>query len=69
MHATIITYLCCIDRVGANRLIMADLDWNPAHDKQAMNRIWRPGQTKTAYIYRLIAIGTIEDSMLMVRFA
>jgi SNF2 family DNA or RNA helicase len=45
---------------------MADLDWNPAHDKQAMNRIWRPGQTKTAYIYRLVAMGTIEESILMV---
>lgn len=51
-------------RIGANRLIMMDIDWNPAHDLQAMSRIWRQGQMKPVYIYRLISYGSIEESML-----
>jgi DNA repair and recombination protein RAD54B len=45
---------------------MMDIDWNPAHDLQAMSRIWRQGQTKPVCIYRLISYGTIEEAMLHV---
>ena len=31
-----------LNLIGASRLIMMDCDWNPAIDKQAMGRIWRP---------------------------
>jgi SNF2 family DNA or RNA helicase len=55
-----------INRIGANRLIMMDLDWNPAHDRQAMSRVWRQGQLKKVYVYRLQTIGTIEESILEV---
>ena len=33
---------------------------------QAMGRIWRPGQTKPVYVYRLIGHRTIESSILQV---
>ncbi|POI29663.1 hypothetical protein CIB84_006587, partial [Bambusicola thoracicus] len=37
------------------RLVMFDPDWNPANDEQAMARVWRDGQKKTCYIYRLLS--------------
>lgn len=40
--------------VGASRLILYDVDWNPAHDAQAMARIWRDGQKKRVQIYRFL---------------
>lgn len=39
------------------------LDWNPANDVQAMARIWREGQTKTVWIYRLLSTGSIEEKI------
>ena len=60
--------LCVVSvcRIGANRLIMLDIEWNPASDKQAMSRVWRQGQKKAVSIYRLIAANSIEESMLEV---
>ncbi|KAM3620036.1 uncharacterized protein V6R79_017352 [Siganus canaliculatus] len=55
---------CGLNLIGANRLIMFDPDWNPANDEQAMARVWRDGQKKTCYIYRLLSTGTIEEKIL-----
>ena len=55
---------CGLNLIGANRLIMFDPDWNPANDDQAMARVWRDGQKKRCFIYRLVAAGTIEEKML-----
>lgn len=55
---------CGINLIGASRLVMLDPDWNPANDKQAMGRIWREGQKRTCYIYRLFATGTIDEKQL-----
>ncbi|XP_055497521.1 DNA repair and recombination protein RAD54-like isoform X2 [Leucoraja erinacea] len=54
---------CGLNLIGANRLVMFDPDWNPANDEQAMARIWRDGQKKTCYIYRLLSTGTIEEKI------
>jgi DNA repair and recombination RAD54-like protein len=54
---------CGLNLIGANRLVMFDPDWNPANDEQAMARVWRDGQTKQCYIYRLLAVGTIEEKI------
>jgi SNF2 family DNA or RNA helicase len=53
-----------LNLIGGNRLILVDCDWNPATDIQAMGRVWREGQTKPVFIYRLISRGTIEESIL-----
>nr|XP_046248389.1 DNA repair and recombination protein RAD54-like [Scatophagus argus] len=55
---------CGLNLIGANRLVMFDPDWNPANDQQAMARVWRDGQKKTCYIYRLLSTGTIEEKIL-----
>ena len=52
-----------LNLVGANRLILMDVSWNPAHDRQAMGRIWRDGQTKPVTIYRLVSAGTVEQKV------
>lgn len=38
------------------RLVMFDPDWNPANDDQAMARVWRDGQKKPCFIYRLLSV-------------
>ncbi|XP_050700626.1 DNA repair and recombination protein RAD54-like [Eriocheir sinensis] len=54
---------CGLNLIGANRLVMFDPDWNPANDEQAMARVWRDGQKKKCYIYRLLATGSIEEKI------
>ncbi|XP_055853267.1 DNA repair and recombination protein RAD54-like [Episyrphus balteatus] len=55
---------CGLNLIGANRLFMFDPDWNPANDEQAMARVWRDGQKKPCFIYRLVATGSIEEKIL-----
>ncbi|XP_020903423.1 DNA repair and recombination protein RAD54B, partial [Exaiptasia diaphana] len=52
-----------LNLIGASRLILYDIDWNPANDLQAMARVWRDGQRKKVYIYRLLTTGTIEEKI------
>lgn len=52
---------CGLNLIGANRLVMFDPDWNPANDEQAMARVWRDGQRKTCYIYRLLSVRNVTN--------
>ncbi|CAH1802023.1 unnamed protein product [Owenia fusiformis] len=52
-----------LNLIGASRLVLYDIDWNPANDLQAMARVWRDGQRKKVYIYRLFTTGTIEEKV------
>ncbi|XP_078253309.1 DNA repair and recombination protein RAD54B isoform X2 [Rhinoraja longicauda] len=52
-----------LNLIGASRLILYDIDWNPANDIQAMARIWRDGQRRPVHIYRLLTTGTIEEKI------
>ncbi|KAG2494782.1 hypothetical protein HYH03_007025 [Edaphochlamys debaryana] len=55
--------------IGANRLVLFDPDWNPANDLQAMARVWRQGQTKKVWIYRLLTTGSIEEKIFQRQIA
>ncbi|KAF2663738.1 hypothetical protein BT63DRAFT_407326 [Microthyrium microscopicum] len=52
-----------LNLIGASRLVLFDIDWNPATDQQAMARIHRDGQKKQCFIYRFIVQGAIEEKI------
>ncbi len=53
-----------INLTAATTVIHLDPWWNPAVEDQATDRAHRPGQTRPVTVYRLIAMGTIEEKML-----
>jgi len=60
---------CGLNLIGGSRLVMFDLDWNPATDKQAAARCWRDGQKLQCYTYRFVSTGTLEERMLQRQLA
>lgn len=52
-----------INLVGGNRMILMEPDWNPSNDLQVMGRVWRDGQLKPVFIYRLFSSGTLDEKI------
>lgn len=52
-----------LNLTGANKVVVFDPHWNPAHDMQAMDRAYRFGQTRDVYVYRLVGAGTLEENI------
>jgi len=48
----------------ADTVILYDPWWNPAVERQAMDRTHRIGQTKPVFVHRLVAAGTVEEKIL-----
>jgi len=46
---------------AANHAIHYNLEWNPAIEDQASARVYRKGQDKTVFVYRLYYVDTIEE--------
>lgn len=57
------TKACCegISLVGASRVVLIDVLWNPSTEHQAISRAYRIGQERLVYIYQLITLGTGES--------
>lgn len=50
-----------INLTSANRVVLVDQDWNPLYDEQSIGRVFRYGQKKPVFVYRLITASTIEE--------
>ena len=46
---------------SANKVVIVDPNWNPAHDLQAQDRAYRIGQQRDVEVFRLVSAGTIEE--------
>ncbi|KAF8412498.1 hypothetical protein HHK36_000463 [Tetracentron sinense] len=49
-----------INLIGASRVVLLDVVWNPSVERQAISRAYRLGQKKVVYTYHLITSGTME---------
>lgn len=51
----------------ADTVILYDPWWNPAVERQAMDRVHRIGQDKPVFVHRLVASGTVEERILQLQ--
>ncbi|KAM5573210.1 SNF2 domain-containing protein CLASSY 4-like [Rosa sericea] len=50
-----------ISLVGASRVVLLDVAWNPSVERQAISRAYRLGQKKIVCIYHLLMAGAREE--------
>jgi hypothetical protein len=56
-----------LNLTAADYVVHLDPWWNPAAEAQATDRAHRIGQTRPVTVYRLVASGTIEDSVVQMQ--
>ncbi|HTJ84013.1 MAG TPA: SNF2-related protein [Polyangiaceae bacterium] len=56
-----------LNLTAADTVIHFDPWWNPAVEQQATDRAHRIGQSKVVSVYRLVAAGTIEEKILLLK--
>ncbi|KAM0015647.1 putative DNA helicase chromatin remodeling SNF2 family [Helianthus debilis subsp. tardiflorus] len=49
-----------INLVGASRVVLLDVHWNPSVERQAISRAYRLGQKKVVHVYHLVT-GSMES--------
>eukprot|EP00928_Gymnodinium_smaydae_P090639 TRINITY_DN7440_c0_g2_i1.p1 TRINITY_DN7440_c0_g2~~TRINITY_DN7440_c0_g2_i1.p1 ORF type:complete len:1520 (+),score=286.23 TRINITY_DN7440_c0_g2_i1:114-4673(+) len=55
---------CGLNLVAACRLYLMDLWWNPAVEEQAIQRVYRIGQTQEVHIYKFVVRDSIDIDLL-----
>jgi SNF2 family DNA or RNA helicase len=53
-----------LNLTGADYVFLLDPWWNPAVEKQAINRAHRIGQKKNVFVYKFITRDTVEEKIL-----
>ena len=56
-----------LNLTAADTVILYDPWWNPAVERQAMDRAHRIGQDKHVNVYRLVATDTIEEKVMALK--
>ena len=52
-----------LNLTAANHVFHFDRWWNPAVEKQATDRAFRIGQTRTVHVHKFICMGTLEEQI------
>ena len=52
-----------LNLIGASRLVLFDVDWNPATDAQVLARIHRDGQKRPCVVYRFLVAGALDEKI------
>ena len=54
----------------ANHVVLTDMHWNPMLEAQAVDRIYRVGQSKPSFVHTFVAKNTMDEKLvdLQVRF-
>jgi SNF2 family DNA or RNA helicase len=56
-----------LNLAAADTVILYDPWWNPAVENQATDRAHRIGQSKTVFVYKLVAKSTVEEKILQMQ--
>lgn len=58
-----------LNLTAAENVFIMDPWWNPAAENQAADRAYRIGQKKTVQVFRLVAVDTIEENIVLLKDA